>query len=66
MSEPTSASGASESGAGGVTHAHHWLIKSQDGPSSEAVCKQCGESRDFVNGYKWQPYYRPLTSAPPE
>ncbi|HUF53204.1 MAG TPA: hypothetical protein VMR52_05450 [Dehalococcoidia bacterium] len=47
----------------GDTHAHHWLIKSQEGHSSEAICKQCGERRDFRNGYKWQPYYYPSRLA---
>jgi hypothetical protein len=30
-------------------HTHHWLIGEQDGPSSQAVCKECGESREFSN-----------------
>jgi hypothetical protein len=32
-------------------HTHHWLIGKQDGPSSEGVCKACGEVRDFTNGF---------------
>ena len=32
-------------------HSHHWLIGKQDGPSSEGVCKACGEVRDFTNGF---------------
>jgi hypothetical protein len=32
-------------------HSHHWLIGKQDGPSSEGVCKGCGEIRDFTNGF---------------
>lgn len=32
-------------------HTHHWLIGNQDGPSSPAVCKECGERREFSNGF---------------
>jgi len=32
-------------------HTHHWLIGDQDGPSSEAVCKECGERREFSNTF---------------
>ncbi|TMB70921.1 MAG: hypothetical protein E6J43_00580 [Chloroflexi bacterium] len=30
-------------------HTHHWLIGDQEGPSSPAVCKECGERREFSN-----------------
>ena len=33
-------------------HTHHWLIQGQDGPSSDAVCKRCGERRAFLNDFK--------------
>lgn len=36
-------------------HVHHWLIGVQNGPSSEGVCKECGERRAFINGFKRQP-----------
>jgi hypothetical protein len=32
-------------------HTHHWLIGDQEGPSSEAVCKECGERREFSNSF---------------
>ena len=32
-------------------HTHHWLIGDQDGPSSPAVCKDCGERREFSNSF---------------
>jgi len=32
-------------------HTHHWLIGNQDGPSSQAVCKECGERREFSNSF---------------
>ena len=32
-------------------HAHHWMIARQNGPASEGTCKDCGETRDFVNGF---------------
>ena len=33
----------------GPEHRHHWIIGLQNGPSSGAVCKGCGERRDFLN-----------------
>jgi len=36
---------------GPARHAHHWMIGVQNGPSSEGVCKECGERRDFLNGF---------------
>jgi hypothetical protein len=33
-------------------HSHHWMIAKQDGPSSEGVCKACGEVREFQNGFR--------------
>jgi hypothetical protein len=44
MSDQLSARPAAE-------HTHHWLIGNQDGPSSPAVCKDCGERREFSNGF---------------
>jgi hypothetical protein len=32
-------------------HTHHWLIGDQEGPSSPAVCKECGERREFSNSF---------------
>jgi len=29
--------------------AHHWLIRTPDGPISEGVCKWCNQHREFVN-----------------
>ena len=28
---------------------HHWLIDSPNGPTSHAVCKICGEHKEFRN-----------------
>ena len=28
---------------------HHWLIEGPNGPTSHAVCRLCGEERDFYN-----------------
>ena len=49
MSDPLSAGPPGDTGV--AEHTHHWLIGNQDGPSSPAVCKQCGERRDFSNGF---------------
>jgi len=49
MSDPLSAGRPGETGV--AEHTHHWLIGNQDGPSSPAVCKECGEHRDFSNGF---------------
>ena len=32
-------------------HTHHWLIDNQDGPSSQGICKDCGERREFSNSF---------------
>ena len=32
-----------------MTHAHHWIIDTPDGPTSPGVCVECGESRTFRN-----------------
>jgi len=50
MSDPQSVSPAGEEGL--EEHTHHWLIGNQDGPSSPAVCKECGERRDFSNSFE--------------
>ncbi len=28
---------------------HHWIIESAVGPTSEGICKYCGEKRTFLN-----------------
>ncbi len=32
-----------------ATCAHHWLIDRPAGPTSEGVCRRCGEKREFAN-----------------
>jgi len=49
MSDPLSVRPAGDLGL--PEHTHHWLIANQDGPSSPAVCKECGERREFSNGF---------------
>jgi hypothetical protein len=50
---PTSVTSSVPAGdMSGRGHAHHWLIQGQDGPSSDAVCKGCGERRTFLNDFK--------------
>ena len=34
---------------GSLVCQHHWLIQAADGPTSEGVCRICGETRDFKN-----------------
>ena len=34
---------------GSVVCAHHWLIQPADGPTSDGVCRICGETREFKN-----------------
>ncbi len=48
MSDPQS---ASPSDLALPEHTHHWLIGNQDGPSSQGVCKECGERREFSNSF---------------
>jgi hypothetical protein len=50
MSDPKSVPPAGEADV--EEHTHHWLIGNQDGPSSPAVCKDCGERRDFSNSFE--------------
>ena len=59
--------GISPGGEGGLAdHAHHWLIGLQNGPSSEGVCKSCGEQREFMNSLvRRQSSWIYRTSAPP-
>ena len=47
MSRPADVPPPGESDS--AEHTHHWLIGDQDGPSSPAVCKDCGERREFSN-----------------
>jgi hypothetical protein len=49
MSDSPSADSTRESDA--EEHTHHWLIGDQEGPSSPAVCKECGEQREFSNSF---------------
>lgn len=32
-----------------VNHVHHWKIDIPNGPTSDGVCKGCGETRTFWN-----------------
>ena len=34
---------------GSVVCRHHWLIQAADGPTSDGVCRICGETREFNN-----------------
>jgi hypothetical protein len=36
---------------------HFWDIESANGPSSQGVCRRCGETRDFYNAF---PEFNPL------
>ena len=29
--------------------AHFWVIESADGPTSQGICKYCGEKKGFIN-----------------
>jgi hypothetical protein len=42
-----------ESGHSGQPH--HWMISAPNGPSSEGVCKECGQRRDFLNSFTRAP-----------
>ena len=32
-----------------ATHVHHWVVAEAIGPTSEGICKACGERRAFSN-----------------
>ena len=34
---------------GSLVCSHHWLIQAADGPTSNGVCRICGETREFKN-----------------
>ena len=34
---------------GSLVCRHHWLIQPADGPTSNGVCRICGETREFKN-----------------
>lgn len=34
---------------GSLVCSHHWLIQAADGPTSNGVCRICGETREFNN-----------------
>ena len=35
--------------------AHHWVIAVPDGPTSEGVCRRCGQQREFMNSVDYVP-----------
>ena len=62
MSDPQNVPPAGEADV--EEHTHHWLIGNQDGPSSPAVCKDCGERRDFSNSFeRRKPAWMPRASS---
>lgn len=40
---------AAQSDASSDECAHHWMIETPNGETSEARCKRCGKTRDFLN-----------------
>ncbi len=30
---------------------HYWVIEVANGPTSQGVCKYCGEAKDFLNAF---------------
>lgn len=32
-----------------IAHVHHWIIEAQGGPTSDGICRGCGEQRTFYN-----------------
>ncbi len=34
---------------GSLVCRHHWLIQAADGPTSDGICRICGETREFKN-----------------
>ncbi len=50
-----------------LDHSHHWMIETQDGPASSAVCRTCGDKRDFDNAFRRSASWRgvrPVSSSP--
>lgn len=44
--------------------AHHWMIETPNGESSQASCKRCGKSRDFLNYSQRKVMTRSVKPAP--
>ena len=36
--------------------AHHWRIEAPSGATSHAICRKCGEEREFRNSETEHPY----------
>lgn len=51
-----------------LDHIHHWMIATQDGPASDAVCRTCGDKREFDNAFtratKWRGRAEPSAISP--
>jgi DNA-directed RNA polymerase subunit M/transcription elongation factor TFIIS len=45
-------------------HTHHWMIATQDGETSNAVCRTCGDKRDFENAYRYSQRWKGATPKP--
>ncbi len=41
--------GDAREGDGEVNHAHHYIVDTPNGPTSEGVCKTCGATKRFPN-----------------
>lgn len=44
--------------------AHHWMIETPNGESSQATCKRCGKTRDFLNYSQRKVMTRSVKPAP--
>ena len=46
--------------------AHHWMIETPNGESSQASCKHCGKIRDFLNYSQRKVMTRSVKPAAPQ
>jgi len=46
--------------------AHHWMIDTPNGESSQATCKRCGKIRDFLNYSQRKVMTRSVKPNPPQ
>lgn len=43
-----------------MSHAHHWVLETPNGPTSPGRCKHCGETRMFPNTDRELPDFSPF------
>jgi len=64
LAEQRVQSTAARSEASSDECAHHWMIETPNGETSQARCKRCGANRDFLNYSQRKVMTRSVKPAP--